>query len=121
MKTSSCKAKGRKLQNFVAKRIAEAINESYGEDESVSGRPMGQSGTDVRLVGSAKKKFPFDVEVKNQEKWSIQQWIDQAKSNNERERHWLLVCGKNRFQPVVVLDFETFMQILERKINIGEK
>lgn len=118
MKTSSAKAKGRRLQQFVAKRIASLLGITYGVDELIRSREMGQKGCDVVLIGEAKQRFPFDIEVKNCEKWSIVPWIEQTKDNTEKGRNWLLICAKNRHLPVAILDFETFIEILEGKIKI---
>ena len=64
MKTSSCKAKGRQLQDWVAQKISELLNIPCGKDEAICGREMGQDGVDIRLIGEARVRFPFSVECK---------------------------------------------------------
>jgi hypothetical protein len=118
MKTSSAKAKGRRLQQSIAKQIAELLGLEYGKDQLVDSRTMGLSGKDVILIGEAKQRFPFDVEVKNQQTWSIPLWIQQSKSNTEPNREWLLVCAKNRHEPIAILDFKVFLDILQGKIKV---
>jgi hypothetical protein len=110
--TSSAKAKGRNLQQWTCKKISELLDMPWGKDECIASREMGQSGVDVRLVGEAKNKFPFCVECKWQESWSIPAWIQQAKSNQEEGMDWLLIVKRNRNEPVVVMDADRFFELL---------
>lgn len=109
----SAKAKGRNLQNLVGKKIAELLGMPFGKDELIASRPMGQAGTDIVLKGEAADSFPFSVECKCQESWSIHAWIEQARKNQEDGTDWLLVCKKSRKDPVVVMDMNTFFGLLE--------
>jgi hypothetical protein len=117
VKTSSCKAKGRRLQQSIAKQIAELLGLEYGKDQLVDSRTMGLSGKDVILIGEAKQRFPFDVETKNSQTWSIPSWIEQAKSNTEPGREWLLVCAKNRHEPIAILDFKVLLNLLKGNLK----
>jgi len=62
MKTSSCKAKGRRLQQLVAQKISEAIGLPCGKDQPIESRPMSGGGVDIRLDREALKLFPYSVE-----------------------------------------------------------
>jgi len=62
MKTASCKSKGRELQKYVAKTVAEAFG--LHSDDVVS-RPMGSGGTDIMMSPLAQKLFPVSIECKN--------------------------------------------------------
>jgi len=115
MKTASAKAKGRRFQQWVARRVANVTGLSYGKDMHISSREMGQSGTDVRLVGKAAALFPYSIECKNQETWSIHQWIRQAKANEALGTRWLLFCKRNKDKPVVVMDAEEFFEIMRER------
>jgi len=109
-----CKERGRYLQKEVAKKISEITGISYGKDEPIASREMGQSGPDVRLVGEAKRIFPFAIEAKYQEKWNVVEWIKQAKKNMQdsgKYLSWLLVLKKNNLDPVIVLDMNVFFSI----------
>ena len=75
IKISSAKAKGRNLQKWVCGKISKLLNIPWGKDELIASREMGQSGTDVRLIGEALEKFPYSVECKWQETWSIPAWV----------------------------------------------
>jgi hypothetical protein len=117
IKISSAKAKGRNLQKWVCDKISKLIKLSYGyeDDKLISPRIMGQGGVDVVLRGEALKKFPYSVECKNQESWSIPAYIRQAKKNKLPNTDWLLILKKKEFQkPVVILEAEKFFEILER-------
>ena len=108
----SAKAKGRRLQQWAMRKISELTGIPCGKDELIASREMGQSGTDVRLIGEAQKLFPWSVECKSQEKWSIPAWIKQAKENQKKETDWLLVVKRNQHEPIVVIDAEVFFKLL---------
>jgi hypothetical protein len=118
IKPSSAKAKGRLLQNWTCQKIADLLALPWGKDEVIASREMGQSGTDIRLIGEAKERFPFSVECKSQEVWSVPAWIAQAKANQREGTDWLLVMKKKRTSPVIVMDAEAFFTLL-RKLQHG--
>jgi hypothetical protein len=111
---ASRKAKGRNLQKWTAKHISELLDIPWGKDCLIASREMGQSGTDVRLIGDALKRFPFSVETKAQETWSMNSFIEQAKSNQMENTDWILFVKKNNNKPVVVMDADCFFKLLER-------
>jgi hypothetical protein len=109
MKASSAKAKGRRLQQWVCEKIASMTAYSWGPDEHIASREMGQSGVDVRLTGPPREDFPFDIECKYQERVSLWEAIAQAKKNKSPDMMtWLLFLKKNRVDPVVVMDADFF-------------
>jgi len=110
---ASRKAKSRRLQNWTAEQIAVLLECKWGKDCTVAPREMGQSGTDVRLIGEAQTQFPYSVECKNQETWSIPAWIRQAKENQKENTDWLLVCKRNNEKPVIVMDADAFFRLLK--------
>lgn len=118
MKTSSAKAKGRKLQNWVAEKISKITGIEWGKDCMIQGREMGQSGVDVKLYGPAKEKFPFSVECKNQESWSVPAWVKQAKTNVMKGTDWLLVISKNRHEEIVVMNGDAFFDWMDRYLDL---
>jgi len=109
----SAKAKGRSLQQWVCKQISAVTGLPWGPDECIASREASQNGTDVRLVGPAKELFPFSVECKWQETWSIPAWIKQAKTNQMPDTDWLLVVKRSRMNPIVVLDAQRFFELVE--------
>ena len=88
MRPSSAKAKGRRLQTWLASQLQETFDLPTEDVRSTS---SGCNGEDVQLSASAREKIPFSFECKNQERVSIWDAWAQAKSN----------CGA--YAPVVVL------------------
>ena len=117
MKTSSCKAKGRKLQQYVAEQISNILSIPWGKDELIRSRGMGQSGVDVVLVGEAKEKFPWSVECKNTQKLNLWDAIGQARDNQLDGTDWLLCVKKNHESPVVVMDSMIFFKLWSRYLR----
>lgn len=113
IKPISAKAKGGQLQRWACEKISELLGMPWGKDEMIAPRETGQAGTDVRLVGEAKKLFPFSVECKWQECWNVLSWVKQAKANQIEGTDWLLICKKNRTEPIVVMDAERFFALLK--------
>jgi hypothetical protein len=112
VKTSSAKAKGRRLQQYVMERIAKLLDQPCGKDTLIASREMGQSGTDIRLIGPAADEFPFSVECKNCENWSVHSWVDQAIDNSTIKRPWLIFAKRNRGKVVVMMDDDTFFALM---------
>ena len=108
----SRKAKCRELQQWVAKKISYLIEKPYGKDEQIASREMGQTGVDIRLVEEARELFPWSIECKRQESWSIHNWIKQAKENRMPGTDWLLIAKRNREDTIAILDADVFFDIL---------
>ena len=111
MKTQSAKAKGRRLQQKVAK----LLNDLLGLD--TKSLPMGSQGVDIIILGEDKKKFPYSIECKNQEKLNIWNAWNQAKNNTEENTKPLLVIKRNRSDTLVVMKLEDFL--MEKKNEDG--
>lgn len=120
MKSSTCKAKGRRLQKLVAEKIQKFTGLGCGPDCPIESRQMGQNGPDIRLDIEARKLFPFTVECKNQEKWSLPSAIEQCQTNCYPGTDWLVVLGKNRTKPIVVLDLDVFFELLHKAKKKGK-
>ena len=110
--TASAKGKGRTCQNWTAQKISDLLGLPWGKDEQIAAREMGQSGTDIRLVADAKDLFPWSIEAKNCETWSVPAFIKQAKENQGNSTDWLVVMKKNNHEYIVVLDAEVFFDLL---------
>jgi hypothetical protein len=121
IKPASRKAKGRRLQKWVAKQISRVTGIPYGKDRDIEPREMGQSGMDVKLYGKARELFPWATECKYQENWSVHQWIKQAAENQAVGMDWLLVCRRNYTDPIVMLDAKVFFNLIERLLNEEKK
>lgn len=110
----SAKAKGRELQKWVCNKISLSTGFPWGKDQPIESRPMGQSGVDVRMESKVLKTFPFSVECKWQESWSIPAWVKQAELNQLPNTDWLLVVKRSRQKPVIIMDAELFFQLYDK-------
>ena len=117
----SAKGKGRRLQQWVAKRLSEITGIPSGKDCLIQSREMGQSGTDVKLIGEALEKVGLSIECKAQESWSVHSWVDQAKANQLPDTDWILFAKRNHNKPVVIIDAEVFFKMFEEKYNDKHK
>ena len=119
MKTSSKKAKGRKLQVWVCQKLSDISGIPYIKDGDIDNRPMGQSGVDVIIRGKALDILPFSIECKNQQSWSLPEWIRQTKENVKEGTDWLLFFKKNNHEEIVAMDasyfFKLYKELLERR------
>lgn len=107
MKTKSLKAKGRVLQNLTRDYILGSFPLNIWD---VTCAVMGESGVDIKLSQDAKKYFNFNVECKNVERLNL--WAAWAQASKREGAPPLLVVKKNKMQPLVVLDMNTFFNLL---------
>ena len=116
MKTSSAKAKGRRLQQSMRTTLIEKLNI---HEEDIESRPMGSGGEDLIMARAAREKFPFSVEAKNQESGNVWKYMEQARDNAKLYTP-IVVMKKNREKPLVVVDAEVFVDMVA-EINEGNK
>lgn len=81
---------------------------------------MGQAGVDVKLYGDARKLIPYSIECKASEVLKIPEWVKQAKENKEKDNDWLLIVKQSRQEPIVFMELETFLNLLQDKIDLKE-
>ena len=112
MKTSSAKAKGRKLQQWFANVLVETLGL---DSEDLESRPMGSQGEDIILGRQSRDVFPFSIECKNQEAVNVWKAYEQA-SENCKGYEPLVVIKRNRHKPLVVIDAEKFVQLFKKKM-----
>ena len=110
MKTSSAKAKGRRLHQWVAKMLVEHLGV---DEEDLESRPMGSSGEDIIMGKLTRQKFPYSIECKNQEAVNVWKAYEQAESNCKGYEP-LVVIKRNQHKPLVVVDAEYFVRLHER-------
>jgi hypothetical protein len=116
LKTSSAKAKGRKLQQWVCQQISDIFGVPWGPDEQIASREMGQNGVDIRLTGDIAKLFKWAIECKNQENWSVHQWIEQARTARDKDKlncDWLVIAKRNHQDPVAIIDAKVFFNLIK--------
>lgn len=107
MKTSSCKAKGRSLQQLVRDMILSTFKKLHPDD--VKSTSMGAQGEDVQLSPAARKLFPFSVECKAYKTFAIYTHYEQAKANCPKGSQPLLIIKGNHKKPLAVVDAEWFI------------
>ena len=113
MSPRTSKAKGRRLQNWVADKLLAVFKALTPLD--VRSTPMGVNGVDVQLSTAAFKKFPYDIECKNTERTkTIYNYYEQAISHNNKGEP-LLIIKMNRQKPLAIMDAEHFIEMVSCK------
>ena len=110
MKTSSAKAKGRRLQQKVATTLRDFF--SWAESDARS-LPMGAQGPDIWLSSVAQKDFPFVIECKNVEKLNVWKAWEQAKTHSELAPQGirpLVAFSKNNEEVLVIVRLEDLLK-----------
>ena len=110
MKTQSAKAKGRRFQQWVRDLLIEKL-EVHPED--IESRSMGAGGEDLIMARAARKKFPYSIECKNQEKLNIWSAYKQASENSGKYTP-IVVLKRNNVKPLVLIDAQDFIDIHKR-------
>ena len=111
MKTSSAKAKGRRLQDAVAKSLIDAY--PLLREGDIKPIIMGASGPDIVLSPAAEDVIPFDIEAKNQEKASVWAWLKQAEENTKKDRIPLLIFKRNNSKTYAVIEWDKLLNLLK--------
>ena len=116
MKTSSAKAKGRRLQQKFMQLLIEKLDI---DPEDIESRSMGAGGEDLIMSKAARSKFPYSVVCKNQERLNIWTAWEQA-SNNSGVYEPIVVIKRNGVPPLVVLEAENFLDYV-KEFNDNDK
>ncbi len=109
MKTSSAKAKGRRLQQKIRDLLLETFTEL--EPDDIRSTSMGVSGEDLQLSPAARKLIPFAIECKNQEKLNIWDSLKQAEENSG-DYDPVLIFKRNRSKTYAVINIEKFIELI---------
>lgn len=112
MRPQSCKSKGRRLQQSVARSIMEAFPE-LGDGDAVS-TSMGAGGEDVRMSPAARERVPLSIECKNVEKINVWGCLEQATRNARRDAAPCLVFTRNRSPVWAVVSWELLLDLFRR-------
>jgi hypothetical protein len=114
VKTSSCKAKGRKACQEVKALLHKFAPDLQDGDIGVT--PSGVTGPDLHLSPAAREIYPYATECKNQERIQIWDAYEQA----QRHSGFLKVTDlnipivffrRNRSQLMVCLSAEDFLKL----------
>ena len=107
MKTSSAKAKGRRLQQQVRTQLIEELDI---HPEDIESRPMGSQGEDLIMSRAAREAFPYSIECKNQEKLNVWAAWEQAKESCKSYKP-LVVMSRNRQETLVVMRLDDLISL----------
>ena len=110
MKTSSAKAKGRRLQQWVRDLLIEKLDI---HPEDIESRSMGAGGEDLIMARAAREKFPYSIECKNQESINVWKSYEQAQENS-KDYEPVVVLKRNNTKPLVLVDAEYFVKLHEK-------
>ena len=109
IKTSSAKAKGRRLQQEIAQMISKLVCIPVEKDGEIESRGMGQTGRDVILRGRAKELFSFHgIECKACESLNVWQALKQAETHGGKP---IVFFKRNRSDTYVALRAEDFFEL----------
>ena len=107
VKPQSAKAKGRRLQQWFRDLL---INKLDIHPDDVESRSMGAGGEDLIMARAARKKFPYSIECKNQEKINIWKSYFQAQENS-KDYEPIVVIKRNNHKPLLLVDAEHFIDL----------
>jgi len=113
MKTRSCKAKGRRLQDTVRDRLLYEWEGILDEDD-ISGAIMSEAGEDIVLSALAKQEIRQSFECKSHKAFAIYKHYEQAERNCGG-REPVLVIKADRQKPLAVVDMEYFLSMVKRR------
>ena len=107
MKTSSAKAKGRRLQQWFRDLLIEKL---AVHPEDIESRSMGAGGEDLIMARAAREKFPYSIECKNQESINVWKSYEQAQENSG-DYEPIVVLKRNKSKPLVLVDADYFVRL----------
>jgi hypothetical protein len=116
MRTSSRKAKGRRLQNWVRDELLKLFTQFT--DEDIFCAIMGESGADVKFSPQAQKLLPYSVECKNKETFKgIYDVMKQAKSNTKITHIPLGIIKMNNELPLALIDAKVLFNMMRENVK----
>ena len=71
---------------------------------------MGAGGEDLIMARSARERFPYSIECKNQEKVNLWEAYKQACDNSGKYEP-IVVLKRNNHKPLVIIDAESFVKL----------
>ena len=111
MKPQSAKAKGRNLQKWVVEQLQRRFPQLRPGD--LVSTSMGAGGEDIKLSPAARDAIPYQFECKSLAKVAVYNYYEQAKTHSNHEP--IAVVKQNGKKPLVVVDAETFFDLIARK------
>lgn len=109
MKPQSCKSKGRRFQQRVARDILAAFPALAPDD--VLSTSMGANGEDIRLSPRARELLPLSLECKCVEKLNVWSCLEQTQGNCPSGATPCLVFSRNRAPTYAVVPWEALLRL----------
>ena len=120
MKVSSCKNKGRRLQQKVRDDILRVFNSTM-KDDDVTSTSMGCGGEDLKFSPHARSIIPISIECKNQERLDLWGSLLQCSTNAPSGTTPCLIFKRNHTKTYAVVDWEhllnLYYEVYTRKQN----
>ncbi len=102
--------KGRGYQTKIKELLISRFGMPDGEIRCAIGA---ETGTDIKLTGHAKSKFPFSIECKKVEKLNIWKALKQAEANTDEGTAPLVIFSRNHADDYVALRLEDFLDLIK--------
>jgi hypothetical protein len=112
MRAQSCKSKGRRLQQRVARSVLARF--PHLTEDDVASTSMGANGEDVRLSPRARTVLPLSIECKCTERLNVWSALEQAQSNTPAGTTPCVVFSRNRSPTYAVLPWDCVLGLYAR-------
>jgi hypothetical protein len=120
MRTASCKAKGRRLQDHIRDSLRKIAAEFGLDPLDIKSIIMGCAGPDITFSPAAAKVFNLNVEAKNVEKLSVVSvFLKHFGKYAAQPTLKVLIHKQNRTEPLITLRFEDFLPIYRKALLSG--
>ncbi len=112
MRTSSAKAKGRRLASRLAGRLLDLVR-PHLTDLDIRVTPSGVSGEDLWLSPAACALIPYTFECKNVERINVWDAIKQSQQHaNKTGREPVVVFSKNHQADYAIVTLDHYLELI---------
>jgi len=115
IKTSSAKAKGRKLQQWTVNKILARCPQL--EPDDCKSNPMGAHGEDCLMSPAARSLLGITVECKARKSLAVYSYYSQASANAPKGMEPVVIIKADRKEPLAVVDAAYFIKLLTKEIK----
>ena len=119
MRPQSCKNKGRRFQQKIARDIIGAF--PHLQEDDVVSTSMGAGGEDIRLSTAARRALPVSIECKCQERLNVWTCLEQAKTNTPEGATPCLIFSRNRSPTYAVVPWDVLLGLYSALYNQGSE
>jgi hypothetical protein len=84
------------------------------ETDDVRSVSMGAGGEDILLSPTARSRCPISVECKSRDRIAVYGYYEQAEVNSKGKGEPVVFIKQNRSKPLVVVDAEYFLTLIEK-------